>query len=127
MWPFDSSSEKRANEAIDRLDRKVSELIQSEQRAVQTLAAKEKALAEAAAAIDKLRQQVRSQTEADLYLTSAKIMRDIMEKGRANTNDVSRQANLQSQLADLVAQCNYASAQGGAFSSLGSLGGAFGL
>lgn len=100
MWPF-SKTLKSDDITLLRIDARLDGVIKSEQQAWAAVEAKSKELATANAKISELQSKVREQTEADLYLTSAKIMRDILEKGKATPADAQNQGLLQQQLAAL--------------------------
>lgn len=99
MWPF--SKTVKPDETLLRIDARLDGVIKSEQQAWATVEAKSKELATANAKISELQSKVREQTEADLYLTSAKIMRDILEKVKTTPADAQKQGLLQQQLAAL--------------------------
>lgn len=101
MWPF--SKTVKPDETLSRIDARLDGVIKSEQQAWATVTTKQQELEAANNTIRELQSKVREQTEADLYLVSAKIMRDILEKGPAVPADVQQQRMLQQQMAGMQA------------------------
>lgn len=123
MWPFkkkyapfeDADQLACVRRMHDELNEQYAEL------RVQLMRSEEKLSASVAEAA-KLKKQVREQTDADLYLVSAKIMRDILEKGKPVPADVSRQqslAALQAQAYNQSQSSAFGQYSGPAFGGLG--------
>lgn len=97
MWPFNKKPDA-PNAALDKLAKKIDDLLMAKIVAEDVAQKLRSELATANETIAKLKPQIRAQTEADLYLVSAKIMRDILEKGKPQEVDVQRQSILQQQM-----------------------------
>lgn len=95
MWPFGKSLVQQGHEALDRVEKRIDGLIKSEQEARARVAQLEMEAAENRAKIAEQSAKLRQQTDADLYLASAKIMRDILETGKAKPVEVAAQSQLQ--------------------------------
>lgn len=97
MWPFNKKPDA-PNAALDKLAKKIDDLLMAKIAAEAESQKFRTDLATANESIAKLKSQVRAQNEADLYLVSAKIMRDILEEGKPQEVYVQRQSTLQQQM-----------------------------
>lgn len=104
MWPFGKSQVQEAHATIDRIERKVIELQERERQAVSLQRGAEVEAGRLREENAIIKKKLREQTEADLYLLSAKIMRDIMDTGKAAPSDLARQQELQVQMRNYTQQ-----------------------
>lgn len=124
MWPFGKSLVQKAEEAVAKVEGRINGLIKSEQEARIRVVQLEKELSESRSIVSVQAGKIRAQTEADLYLISAKIMRDIMKDGSAKEGDIARQSALQGQMLAYNQAAQAGSTYG--YGALSALGGIFG-